>query len=311
MTHAMSVSTEAPAAAAPIGKSAGGGYKAYAYYFSAPAFLLLFATVIAPVIVVFIVSLTDYKLGRASLSLIGLGNYERLVRDPYFWNALKNSAIYTSLVVPISVGLALILAALLNNRTRSRRFYEIVYFLPVTSTLTAMSIVWSYLLNGNIGPLATLMTALGMRPFDFFADSDLALIGLAIIGIWHSLGFNLILFLAGFTTISEELTDAAQLDGIDSFWDRIRYVIWPLIAPTTIVVITISCIQAFQAFDTVAVLTNGGPYGATEMLLYKINQDSFVGLKAGYGSALTVIYLALIGLFSIFQVMANNRKAHF
>ena len=311
MTQAMAVPAETLAATVPAGKTDGGGYRIHAYTFSAPAFLLLFATVIAPVVVVFIVSLTNYKLGRASLSFIGLGNYARLAQDPYFWNALKNSAIYTSIVVPISVGLALIIAALLSNRTRSRRFYEIIYFLPVTSTLTAMSIVWSYLLNGNIGPLAALMTSLGLKPFDFLADGDLALIGLAIIGVWHLLGFNLILFLAGFTTISKELTDAAQLDGIDGFWDRLRYVIWPLIAPTTIVVVAISCIQAFQAFDTVAVLTNGGPYGATEMLLYKINQDSFVGLKAGYGSALTVIYLILIGLFSVFQVLASNRKVHF
>jgi len=302
---------ESLAVAMPVSKNEGAGYKIHGYVFSAPAFLLLLATVIAPIVVVFIVSLTNYKLGRASLSFIGLGNYTKLLQDPYFWNALKNSAIYTAIVVPVSVGLALIVAALLSSRTRSRRVYEVIYFLPVTSTLTAMSIVWSYLLNGNIGPLATLMTSLGMKPLDFLADSDLALFGLAIIGTWHMLGFNLILFLAGFTTISKELTEAAQLDGIDSFWDRIRYIIWPLIAPTTIVVVAISCIQAFQAFDTVAVLTNGGPYGATEMLLYKINQDSFIGLKAGYGSALTVIYLILIGLFSIFQVMATNKKAHF
>ncbi|WP_237153884.1 carbohydrate ABC transporter permease [Oryzibacter oryziterrae] len=311
MTDTMAVPAASLPAVAPVSQTDGGSYRVHAYAFSAPAFLLLFATVIAPVFVVLIVSLTNYKLGHASLSFIGLGNYARLLQDPYFWNALKNSAIYTSIVVPISVGLALIIAALLINRTRSRRFYEVIYFLPVTSTLTAMSIVWSYLLNGNIGPLAKLMTSLGMKPFDFLADGDLALIGLAVIGIWHLLGFNLILFLAGFTTIPKELMDAAQLDGIDSFWDRLRYVIWPLIAPTTIVVVAISCIQAFQAFDTVAVLTNGGPYGATEMLLYKINQDSFIGLKAGYGSALTVIYLSLIGLFSIFQILASNRKVHF
>ena len=286
-------------------------YTAIAHAFAAPAFLLLLATVIAPILVVFAISLTDYRLGRITLNFIGAGNYVRMFADPWFWGALRNSAVYTAIVVPVSVFGALFLAMLLDSRRRSRRFYEIVYFLPVTSTLTAMSIVWSYLLNGHIGPLAGLLSTLGLPPLDFFASGTLALVGLAIIGIWHLLGFNLILFLAGFTLISKDLREAAALDGIDSFLDRLRYIIWPLLAPTTIVVVVLSCIQSFQVFDTVAVLTNGGPYGATEMLLHKINTDTFVGLKAGYGSALTIVYLALISTFSILQVAFSNRKANF
>ncbi|MCM2442333.1 sugar ABC transporter permease [Agrobacterium vitis] len=286
-------------------------YAVVAGAFAAPAFLLLVATVVAPIFVVVLISLTDYRLGRLTLNFVGLGNYVRMINDPFFWAALQNSALYTAIVVPVSVFGALCVAVLLDGRRRSRRFYEIVYFLPVTSTLTAMSIVWSYLLNGHIGPLASLLEALGLPALDFFADGTLALIGLAIIGIWHLFGFNLILFLAGLTVISSELKEASALDGMDSFWDRLRYMTWPLLAPTTIVVVVLSCIQAFQVFDTVAVLTNGGPYGATEMLLHKINTDTFTGMKAGYGSALTVVYLLLIGTFSIVHVGLSNRKAHF
>lgn len=304
----MSLALDVPMDEAPARKEKGVSYAAFAYLFSAPAFLLLLATVLVPILLVLAISLTDYRLGHISLQFIGLGNYQRLLSDPFFWNALKNSALYTAMVVPISVGGALLLATLLNNRKRTRRFYEIVYFLPVTSTLTAMSIVWSYLLNGHIGPLADLMSMLGLPRPDFFADGNLALVGLAMIGIWHLIGFNLILFLAGFTVISSELNEAAALDGIDGLWDRLRYIIWPLLAPTTLVVLILSCIQSFQVFDTVAVLTNGGPYGATEMLLYKINTDTFTGLKAGYGSALTIVYLVLIGLFSAAQVYYSSRK---
>jgi multiple sugar transport system permease protein len=300
-----------PRAGIEAGRPGGFSHATVARAFAAPAFLLLIATVIAPILVVFVISLTDYRLGRITLSFIGAGNYVRMLADPWFWGALRNSAVYTAIVVPVSVFGALFLAMLLDGRRRSRRFYEIVYFLPVTSTLTAMSIVWSYLLNGHIGPLAGLLQTLGLPPLDFFASGTLALVGLAIIGIWHLLGFNLILFLAGFTLISKDLREASALDGIDGFWDRLRYIIWPLLAPTTIVVVVLSCIQSFQVFDTVAVLTNGGPYGATEMLLHKINTDTFVGLKAGYGSALTVVYLVLIGAFSILQVIFSNRKAHF
>jgi len=293
--------------AAPVRRRGPPSVAGVAWLFSAPAFLLLLATVLLPVLMVAAISLTDYRLGRLSLHVIGAGNYVRLLQDPYFWGALRNSAVYTAFVVPVSVFGALLLATLLNGLRRTRRLYEIVYFLPVTSTLTAMSIVWSYLLNGQIGPLGNLMAALGLPRLDFFADGNLALIGLAIIGIWHLIGFNLVLFLAGFTVISKELEEAAALDGIDGFCDRMRLVIWPMLAPTTLVVLVLSCIQSFQVFDTVAVLTNGGPYGATDMLLYKINTDTFQALKAGYGAALTMVYLALIAGFSALQVWLSNR----
>lgn len=289
--------------------SGAASYAALAYLFSGPAFALLVATTVVPIILVLLTSLTNYRLGSVSFDIIGLGNYSRLLADPFFWSALRNSAVFTLMVVPLSVGLALLLATILNDRLKSRRFYEIIYFLPITSTLTAMSIVWSYLLNGHIGPLGQLMAWLGLPRLDFFADGNLALAGLAAIGIWHQVGFNIILFLAGFTAISKELNEASALDGIDTMWDRLRFVIWPLLAPTTLVVLVLNCIGAFQAFDTVAVLTHGGPYGSTEMLLYKINVDTFEGMKAGYGSALTVVYLVLIVLFSLLQVAFSNRKA--
>lgn len=283
-------------------------HEALAYRFCAPAFLLLCLTVIAPIVVVIAMSLTDYRLGRTTFQWIGRDNYTTMLSSPYFWQALRNSAVYTAIVVPLSVLLALFVAVLIDRRSKSRRFYEIVYFLPVASTLTAMSIVWSYILNGRIGPLANLMAAMGLPRLDFFSDDRLALTGLAIIGIWRLVGYNVVLFLAGLTTIPTEVRDASSLDGIDNFFDRLRYVIWPLLAPTTVLVIVLNCIQAFQVFDTVAVLTNGGPRGATNMLLYEINTQSFGSLKIGYGSALTVLYLILIGGFSILQVILSDRK---
>lgn len=284
--------------------------EALAYRFSAPAFLLLCVTVIAPIIVVIAMSLTDYRLGKTTFQWIGTGNYATMLSSPYFWQALRNSAVYTAVVVPLSVFLGLFVAILIHHRKKSRRFYEIIYFLPVASTLTAMSIVWSYVLNGRIGPLANLMASMGLPRLDFFSDDNLALIGLAIVGIWRLVGYNVVLFLAGLTTIPEEVQDAASLDGIDNFWDRLRYMIWPLLAPTTVLVFVLNCIQAFEVFDTVAVLTNGGPRGATNMLLYEINTQSFGSLKIGYGSALTVFYLILIGTFSILQVALSDRKVH-
>lgn len=283
-------------------------YASWAYLLSAPAFLLTAATIVAPLVIVAAISLTNYKFGRPTMKFVGLDNYSQLFSDPDFWNALRNSATYSAIVVPVSVLLAFVLAALVKSRTRTKRFYEIVFFLPVASTLTAMSIVWSYILNGRIGPIADLTEAIGLGRPDFFSDPRLALIGLAIIGIWQLLGFNFILFLAGFTTLPKEVEEAAALDGIDRFWDRARYVFVPMLAPTTFVVVLLSLIQTFQVFDTIAVLTNGGPSGATDVLLYKIQRDSFVSLKVGYGSALTVVFLMLLGLFAVAQGLYGRKR---
>ncbi len=298
-----------PSSAAPaLNQKVRNRQEALAYRFAAPAFVLLCLTVVAPILFVLAASLTDYRLGKTTFHWVGFGNYITMFASPYFWQALRNSVIYTAIVVPVSVFLALLVAILIHRRTKSRRFYEIVYFLPVASTLTAMSIVWSYILNGRIGPLANLMEAMGLPRLDFFSDGNLALIGLAIIGIWRLVGYNVVLFLAGLTTIPQEIQDAADLDGIDTFWDRLRYMTWPLLAPTTVLVIVLNCIQAFEVFDTVAVLTNGGPRGTTNMLLYEINTQSFGSLKIGYGSALTVFYLIVIGAFSIVQVALSDKK---
>lgn len=291
--------------------ASGPGFAALAYLFAGPAFFLLTATTILPVLTVFALSFTDYELGSVAVRFIGLSHYAQLLQDPYFWRALNNSAIYTAIVVPGSVVLALVLALLVHGRTTTRRFYEIIYFLPVTGTLTAMSIVWSFLLNGRIGPLAQLMASVGLTPIDFFANADYALFGLAIIGIWHLVGFNLVLFLAGLATVSKELQEASRLDGVDGFFDRLRYVVWPLLSPTTIVVVVLSSIQAFQVFDTVAVLTRGGPNGATDLLLYKVYSETFEALKIGYGSALTVVFLALLAAFSIVQAFLLDKRAHY
>lgn len=282
-----------------------------AYLFVLPATALIILLIVIPVITVLYLSVTDYTLTSPDMSFVGLSNYLSIIAEHETRTALINTVIYAAIVVPSSVCLGLILAMLVHRRGRSRRFYELVFFLPVTSTMVAMAIVWQYLLHGRIGPINAILGLVGMPPIDFLTDPTIALYALAGIGIWQLAGFTMVLFLAGLTAIPKELYEAAALDGADAGADRFLTVTWPLLAPTTLFVVITTSITAFQVFDTVAVLTQGGPMQSTQVLLYKTYQEAFQYFEIGFASALTVIFLLIILAFSALQFFVADKRIHY
>lgn len=282
-----------------------------AYAFATPALVLILALLLVPIAVVIGLSFTDYQLGAIEWSWIGLGNYERMLDDPVFWRSLSNTFIYVAIVVPGSVGAALVVAILVHERKRTRTLYQIIYFLPVTTTLIAMSVVWHFVLNPQIGPVAAAVRALGLPGFDMFGDPDLVLLALAIIGIWQLIGFNMVLFLAGLTAIPRDLYDAAEIDGADRALDRFTRVTWPMLGPTTVFVVVTTTITAFRVFDTVAVITRGAPLGRSEVLLYAMYLEGFQYFDMAYASALTVVFLVTVVTLAVLQAFFLDRKVHY
>jgi multiple sugar transport system permease protein len=286
-------------------------WPAAGHAFVAPAVVLMVLLVLAPLVSVILFSVTDYTLAATSLRFVALDNYRAMLADDVVMRSIRNTAVYVGIVVSLSVGLGLLVALLVNRRRRSRRVYEIVFFLPVTSTLVAMAVVWQYLLHGRIGPLNAIVSMLGFDRIDFLTDPHVALYALAGIGVWQGMGFAMVLFLAGLTAIPQDIYDAAALDGADRGFDRFWRITWPLLAPTTLFVAVTTTITAFQVFDTVAVLTRGGPMGSTDTLLYTIYQEGFVYFETGYASALTVVFLAFIVGFSLLQIRVAERRIHY
>ena len=227
------------------------------------------------------------------------------------FQALGNTILYVAIVVPASVAIGLALATLVHRRRRSRRIYEIVFFLPVTSTMVAMAVVWQYLLHGRIGPVNAVLSTLGLSRIDFLTDPDIALYTLVGIGVWQLAGFTMVLFLAGLTAIPQDIYEAAALDGADSGFDRFWRFTWPLLAPTTIFVVITTSITAFQVFDTVAVLTQGGPMRSTQVLLYKIYQEGFQYFEIGLASALITVFLLFVLAFSLGQFWLVERRIQY
>ena len=171
--------------------------------------------------------------------------------------------------------------------------------------------MWTFLLHPKLGPINGLLGVVGIAPRAFLSDPSLALPTLAMIGIWHLVGFNMVLFLAGLTAIPKDLYEAAEIDGCANPVDRFLTITWPLLGPTTMFVIVTTSITAFKVFDTVAVMTRGGPMGSSEVLLYDIYLEGYQYFHMGYAAALTLVFLAFVLLFSILQTFVLERRVHY
>ncbi len=277
--------------------------------FAAPSAFLLLAFYIIPIIVLAVFSVTDYRLGALSISFVGLENFTKAFSDTVFLRSLKNTIIYAVIVIPFGVLLALGIALLVYNRKKSRAFWEIAYFLPVTATLVAMATVWQFLLHPSLGPVNAAIKAFGFEPVSFLSNPALLIPTMALIGIWQVLGFNMVLFLAGLTAIPKDLHEAARLDGAKHPIDRFLTVTWPMLGPTTLFVVVTTSISAFKVFETVAVLTKGR-FGS-ETLLFELYLEGFEYSNTGYAAALTLLFLVIVLILSIGQMVHMDRKVHY
>jgi multiple sugar transport system permease protein len=282
-----------------------------AYWLSAPALLLMLVLLLLPTLAVLVLSLTDAELGVPQVNFRGLAAYADLLNDRTFLGAVKNTALYVVLVVPASVVLGLGLAMLIEADDLFKPFFRSVYFLPVVSLLVAMASVWQYLMHPSIGPINMLLNTFGLSSVNWLGSSDNVMGALAIIGIWQTVGFNMVLFLAGLTGINRDLYAAAEMDGARSAWSRFCVVTWPMLGPTTLFVLTISVINAVKVFETVATLTQGGPGKASDVLLWVIYEEGFVHLQIGTASAMAMVFIAVLLVLVLIQTRVLEKRVHY
>ncbi|MQY49535.1 ABC transporter permease subunit [Rhizobiales bacterium RZME27] len=282
-----------------------------AWMLAAPAMILIVLFIVAPVIAVITLGFTDFELGYSTFKFVGFENYAELFGDRTFRQSLWNTAIYTAIVAPASILLGLGVALLIESETVGRSFFRTAYFLPVASLLVAMATVWQYLLHPTIGPVNSMLAMVGLPGPNWLGSAGTVLYSLSMIGVWQTVGFNMILFLAGLTAIPRDLYSAAEIDGAKSPIDRFFLVTLPMLGPTTVFVTTISIINAVKVFETVKTLTEGGPNKASEVLLFTIYQEGFVYLRVGYASAMTVVFLAVLVVMMFAQYRLVDRKVHY
>lgn len=304
-----------PAPALPVGAMQGRGEPAHAtgragLALAGPAMSLLVLLLLLPSSVVLLLSATDYEFGMGSFRFVGLDNYRELAADPRFRQALGTTGLYVLLVVPASIGVSLLLAVLMEGAGWLKIVYRFVFFLPVTSTLVAMAMAWETLLHPSFGLANTILSELGWPKQRFLSDPGLSLYTLAAIGIWKQVGFNVLFYVAGLVAIPRDLYEAAAVDGADHGWARFRMVTWPMLAPVTLFVTVITLIRAFSEFETVAVLTGGGPVGSTRVVLYVLYEEAFRFFKIGLASAIAVAFLGFVAMLSIVKTRVLDRRVH-
>lgn len=281
------------------------------YFMLSPAILLILIFLIGPLLSVLGLSFTNYQLGAKTFEWIGIENFIELANDKNFWRSLSNTTLYTIVVVPASVVLGLGVALLIESQKSFRVFYRTVFFLPVMATLIAMAISWQFILHPNFGIANLALKWFGLNGHNWLKTESLAIWVIAVIGIWNQFGFNMVLFLAGLASIPKHLYDAAQMDGASNALDRFRLVTLPMLGPVMLFVVMITAIRAFQVFDTVAVLTKGGPNKSTEVMLYTMYAEGFEFFRSGYASAITIIFLAIVLVLTLVKMRFLEKRVHY
>ncbi len=267
----------------------------FGYALVAPAFILMLLFFVYPFIQGLISSLQG-GLGIRS-EFIGIKNYLATLRDPRFWNSLKVSFIFTFLFILISGGAALMLAMLLVKKPKGYMLFLTVIFIPYISTPVIGALVWLNILGEPYGIINSVLTKLGASTVPFLKDPYLALLSLIFIQVWYTLGYNAILFMAGIQAIPISYFESAEIEGCN-FFQRLFYILIPLIIPTIIFVLTVSTMYGFiNSYVLAKLVTGGGPFEATNVMMAYIFELGFDRFKLGRANAATMItFLLFLGI---------------
>ncbi|MFN8490181.1 MAG: sugar ABC transporter permease [Caldilineaceae bacterium] len=272
-----------------------------AYLFMLPSLLILTVFVVLPIVQAAWMGLHDWQLVNDTQPFVGLENYQKLLGDERFWNALRNTLVYTVGVVPGQVLLALLFALILNEKLRGRTIFRAIFFLPVLISFAVEAIIWRFLLDPDIGFIAYYASLLHLPPIEWLRSTTWALPAVILVSIWRWFGFNLVILLAGLQGIPDIYYEAAKVDGANErerFWS----VTLPLLRPALLFAVVNAVIAALQAFDQVYVLTRGGPLFSTETMVAYIFHQGLEIYDMGYASAAAMILFCLIFVFTLAQL---------
>jgi multiple sugar transport system permease protein len=276
------------------------------YLFLLPNFagFLLFSLI--PIGICIGLTFTSWNLVRPP-EFVGLDNYQQMVSDQLFWKTLGNTVYYTVGAVPIAIFIAFWLALLLNRGLAVMKLFRTIYFLPYVTLTVAVAIVWTWIYNPDLGLINYLLAQVGIDGPAWLQDPGWAMPAVIIMSNWKGIGYPMLIFLAALQGVPEEYYESAQLDGA-GWWQRIRHVTIPSVAPATFYVVVISFIGAMQGFDQFYVMTQGGPAYSTTTIVMYIHQQGFQWFNMGYAATVAVALFVLIALVTTLLWRSNARS---
>lgn len=284
----------------------------WAWAFIAPTIIGLLVLNIIPIFQTLYLSFfKSGAFGKGNI-FVGLDNYKQLFSDPQVWYAVRNTLVYTCLVVPVTTLLALLLAVALNGRLKGKGIYRTVYFIPMVAAPAAVTMVWKWLYNYQFGLINHILNSLGLSSVNWIDDPKVAMISIAIIGIWSTLGYSMVLLLAGLQEIPRDYYEAAELDGASPF-QRFIHITVPLVSPTLFFVLVTSIITAMQVFDVIYMMVDvtSPSYNSTVSLVYLFYNYSFKYSNKGYGSAVVMVLLAIIMVITVIQTKLQKKWVNY
>lgn len=304
------------------------------YLYLIPAALVIAVFKFLPMIYAAVVSLCDWGIGGFQ-AFVFLDNYHKLFNDPIFWKSLLNTVYFSIGTVPIGLFLAMFLAIFLNQKIRGLGWYRTIYFMPVVTSLVAISMVWKWIFHESTGLANYLLSLLGMDGLEWLGEPQgiismffgqfgldipnwmggpsLALTAVIIVSVWKGLGYNIVIFLAGLQSIPEHYYEAATIDGANG-WHRFRHVTWPLLSPTTFYVLVMTTIISFQVFTQIYLMTGpppGAPMDTTTVIVYYLYEQGFDFYRSGYASAIAFVLFLIILSLTLFQRKVVEKRVHY
>ncbi|HUP65131.1 MAG TPA: sugar ABC transporter permease [Thermoanaerobaculia bacterium] len=278
-----------------------------AILFLAPAITVLSVFFLVPIGAALLLSLTDFDIyalaDSDNIRLVGFGNYAELLRTPIFWKALRNTLYFALLGGPLTVGLSLVAALLLNSRlARWRSLFRTIFFAPVVTTIVAVAIVFRYLFHARFGMINYGLAAVGAGPVDWMGDARWAMPAIIILAVWKNFGYTMIIFIAGLQSIPEELYEAARIDGA-GWWNQLRHVTLPMLAPTFVFVGIVTAIGYLQLFAEPYVMTpDGGPLDSTLSVVMLMYLEGFRWWNMGFAAAVAFMLFIVIAVATVIQL---------
>jgi sn-glycerol 3-phosphate transport system permease protein len=285
-------------------------WKAQPYLFLLPSLVFLITFTYYPVLSSLEMSLYHMNPATHRLQFVAFGNYAALAADPVFGQVLKNSAVFLLGTVPITVALALVLALLLTRTHALSTVFRTAFFYPTLLPLVGAAAIWLFVYTPGYGLIDVYLRGIVPGGINWLGSPTYALPAVVVLTIWKNAGYYMLFYLAGLQTVSAELYEAARLEGA-SAWQQFRTITFPLLAPTTLFVLLIASINAFQSVDQIWVMTGGGPDNATNLLLFYVYQAAFMFFDLGKAAALTVFLLAILMIIAATSFGLLERRIHY
>ena len=278
------------------------------YLYLIPALIIIGVFVFYPLIKIIIYSFQSYNVFTPA-TWIGFDNYKQVIKDKSFFSALYNTILYFIIVVPMLVILPVFIAILVNNKLRGIKFFRAAFYLPVITSMVVAGIAWKWIYadSGLLNYLLINILHIVTKPIPWLTSKDTALYSVMIVTIWKGLGYYMVIYLAGLQAISEDIWEAAEIDGASGLKKHILITL-PLLTPYMAVVAVMSSMAAMKVFDEIYIMTGGGPFESTKTVVFYLYEYAFNKLEMGYASAVGVILFLILLVFSVISISISDKK---